>query len=487
MSVSALISLSLVIALDTTAAAGAWVPPPMPSVPSAGIDGLRPQLEQSAVPASARPPANGSSSEDVAALIDALDQKVRALERRLEEEQKRAQTARPTAGASADGFVLRSTDDAFTLRLRGLVHSDGRFYGEETERAAADAFLLRRVRPIVDVTMFSIFDARLTPDFGEGKAVVQDAYVDARLRPALRLRAGKMKAPLGIERLASSNDLLFVERGLPTALVPNRDLGVMAQGDLLAARLLYQVGVFNGVVDGASSDVEDGPGKDVVARLFVTPFRGSGHAWLENLGVGVAGSHGTTHGTLTTPALPNYKSAGQLTFFRYRGGTSLDTQSIADGGRDRISTQATYYAGQLTLLAEQVRSSQDVRRGIDGASIDVNAWQLAASWVLTGEAATGRSVRPRHPFDAAHNSWGALEITGRVNALRVDDDAFPVFADPAVAAQKASGWAIGANWYLNRTVKVTTDYERTAFTGGAAAGADRPTEHVVFTRLQFGF
>ena len=48
--------------------------------------------------------------------------------------------------------------------------------------------------------------------------------------------------------------LLFPERSLASSLVPNRDVGVQAQGDLASAKLFYAAGVFNGIPDGTSCD-----------------------------------------------------------------------------------------------------------------------------------------------------------------------------------------------------------------------------------------
>ena len=44
----------------------------------------------------------------------------------------------------------------------------------------------------------------------------------------------------------------------------------------------------------------------------------------------------------------------------------------------------------------------------------------------------------------------------------------------------------GVNWYLNRNVRVSLDYETTRFEGGAAVG-DRADEDVIFTRFQVSF
>ena len=45
----------------------------------------------------------------------------------------------------------------------------------------------------------------------------------------------------------------------------------------------------------------------------------------------------------------------------------------------------------------------------------------------------------------------------------------------------------GVRWNAVRGVRVYVDFEHTSFDGGAAAGADRPAEDVVLTRVQTVF
>ena len=421
--------------------------------------------------------------------LDEMDQRLRVTDRkdelRREAEAERLKTA-PAVGAGRDGFQLRSGDGSFALRLRGLIHSDGRFFADDEADAAADTFLLRRVRPIVEATMFRKFDLRLMPDFGDGRTVVQDAYLDLRFATGIKVRAGKFKAPFGLERLASAGEIVFTERGFPTSLAPNRDVGLMAYGDVFAGRLSYFAGVFNGVVDGASTDVDDRDGKDVVVRLFGHPFRTAGNERLQGIGIGVAASQGTQRGAAAAPALATYRTSGQQTFFRYLSDGTAAGSVLADGTRRRISAQGYYYAGRLGMLAEQVFSSQEVRRGLAVGDADADAWQLATSWVLTGEKATYRGVSPANDFDPANGRWGAFEATGRYHELSVADGVFPLFASRAASAERAQAGALGLNWYLNRTVKVVFDYEETHFTGGSAAG-DRAPAREFLSRLQFSF
>jgi phosphate-selective porin OprO/OprP len=107
--------------------------------------------------------------------------------------------------------------------------------------------------------------------------------------------------------------------------------------------------------------------------------------------------------------------------------------------------------------------------------------------VLTGEPASYAGLRTASVFDPGAGTWGAVELTGRMSGFDADEDAFPTFADPARSASEVRSWAAGLSWYLNQNVKVVLNYERTAFTRGAAAGADRPDEQGFFTRVQLAF
>jgi phosphate-selective porin OprO/OprP len=95
-------------------------------------------------------------------------------------------------------------------------------------------------------------------------------------------------------------------------------------------------------------------------------------------------------------------------------------------------------------------------------------------------------VSPSKPFDLSAGTFGALEVVARYSDLMVDEDAFPAFANPAVAARRAQGVGVGLNWYLNRAFKVALDYERTKFRGGAATG-NREPENALLLRFQIAF
>jgi phosphate-selective porin OprO/OprP len=334
-------------------------------------------------------------------------------------------------------------------------------------------------------TVFKYFDFRLLPDWGGGTAVLQDGYIAARVSPAFRFQAGKFKGPVGLERLQSAIDILFIERAFPSAIAPNRDLGFEFTGDIADTLVHYDIGIFDGVVDGASLDTDAGDNKDFEGRLFLTPFKHSKVPAVAGLSIGVGGTIGNEHGTQAAPALPSYRTPGQNSFFSYRSDTTA-VAAVADGRRWRISPQAYWHLGPLGLLGEWIRSSQQMSRGATTAKVGAKAWQAAGSFTLTGEDASYRGVSPKRPV-TTKGGFGAIELVARYSKLEVDDAAFPTFANPARAARKAKEWAFGVNWYPERRIKFAVNYGQTSFDGGAAGGADREDEKALLTRFQVAF
>jgi phosphate-selective porin len=320
---------------------------------------------------------------------------------------------------------------------------------------------------------------------GNGQVVLYDAYAEAKPSAALNLRVGKFKPPIGLERLQSATDVRFVERGLPTSLVPNRDVGVQLSGDLANARIQYQVGAFDGAPDAAIVDGDAAMGKDVSGRLFIRPFATNTSG--PDLGIGIAGSSGTEEGTPSATGLGAYRTTGQLALFRYRGDGTAPNTVLADGRRTRVSPQGYLYVGPVGVLAEYVRATHSVRRATTVAALTNQAWQLSGGWVLTGERESYTSVTPERPLDGTKNGGlGALELVARYGVLTTDANAFPTFADPATQTRRARAAGVGLNWRLTRGLLIAADYERTQLEGPEAATV-RSTEHAVLTRLQLGF
>jgi phosphate-selective porin OprO/OprP len=326
-----------------------------------------------------------------------------------------------------------------------------------------------------------------------------------RYAPWLQVQAGKYKAPLGLEQLQPDPYTLFNERSLVTALGPNRDVGAELKGDVFDGRISYAAGIFNGVGDGRNSsnaDFEDD--KAFVGRLFFQPFKKTDLSFLQGFGFGVAGSFedmqrtGNNNGLPSTTggSLPGYYTAGQQQFFAYN---ATNAMVVADGQHWRLSPQGYYYYGPFGFLGEYVISNQRVGHTetnvlLFSKELEHTAWQIAGSWVLTGEdAAYGSSVVPLRSFNPREGGWGALQLVARYGELNLDRGTFPLFSDNRTSAHRAQEWSVGLNWYLNRNVLFKTSFSHTDFSGGGGAGTSAPAnvtrhdENVFFTRIQLAF
>lgn len=455
----------------------------------------------------------------LAASVDELDQRIRILERQLEIQKEDAEAKAKdatTASASEKGFSLKKGD--FEIKIRGLVQADVRTYLDNSAVSNSDSVLFRRIRPTFEGSLGKLVGFRLTPEFagngtGEASSIV-DAYVDLKFDPAYTLRAGKVKGPVALERLQSGGALTFIERGFPTELAPNRDLGIQLQGDLFEGTTSYTIGYYNGTADGRDVSVTDADNrKEVGARLFFEPFKNE-PGLLQGLGFGVGSSfgsklQGSNNAANANNFLPRYRTPGQNTFFQYRTSAATASASAAgttgvyaDGDHVRISPQLYYYRNSFGLLAEHISSEQELAISNTAAGpgavtdsrekLKNDAYQVVASYVLTGEDASFRGVaKPANPFTAGAPGWGALELAVRFGELDIDDAAFPIFANATSAASRAESYAVGLNWYLTSNVKAALNYTNTSFEGGgggtAAAPLDREDEKTAFARLQLSF
>ena len=134
-----------------------------------------------------------------------------------------------------------------------------------------------------------------------------------------------------------------------------------------------------------------------------------------------------------------------------------------------------------------MRSEQKVEKGATLTPVINKSWQVAASYLLTGEAKAYKSGAPMRAFEPGKGGWGAWELVARLEGLNVDPQVHALgLADPAKAARRARAWGIGVNWYLNKNVRLGLDYEDTGFTGGSAGG-NRSRERVLLDRFQIVF
>ena len=414
----------------------------------------------------------------------------------------------PTAIVTAnskDGFAIKSTDGNYSLRINGYTQIEAREFAanNKEELGEVSSILARRVRLMIQGTVARDFDFYLQPDFGYNNAfssitsttptaygvALQDAWLDYKYFPDATIKVGKMKTPFDLENLQDSRNTDFVELGLTSGLSPQRDIGVQVGGNLYYDWITYAGGIFDGAADketgyGGYSTAAGGDtnNRSGTGRVFIKPFKDTSMDVLKGLGAGFAVSYGKQKGS----DLPSFISPGQAPVFSYNSNVS------AAGPQLRTEPQAYYYYKSLGILGEKVTDQEELQY-TSGSQIyrirpNNEAWQVAGTYVLTGEDASYSGVTPKHDFDLSSGHWGAFELAGRYGELKLDSSIFSEnFANLNTSISREHAWAMGINWYLSRNIKVVFDFEQTKFNRGAANGAstdDRKTENLFTTMFQ---
>lgn len=295
----------------------------------------------------------------------------------------------------------------------------------------------------------------------------RDVYVNVKPATAFEVQGGKFKMPFSYDRMTGEMNLEFIARSLMArTIAPGRDIGVMVHGRLFSRILTYEIGAFKN--DGESGLVEEGfvlPGEapphdehSAALRLLVEPFRrASGKNPFERLHVAVA---------FTTSQVPE-------------GLNSLEGQSVLGytyfepvytyGRRQRFGAEFIWMPGPFSVKGEYARATEArLRQGlgdVDLSDFISSGWYVSGSWTLTGEAKQG-GIEPRKPL--FQGGAGALELLARYeelgfgSALKEGEPFANPRADP-VLENRDRVWTFGANWYLNKWVKIQINGVRESF------------------------
>lgn len=212
--------------------------------------------------------------------------------------------SQPIAGQ--EGISARAAEVSFGGRLHTQLATSSAAEGKSTD------FFTRRARLTLDVSVSSLLDARVQPDFGGGELELKDAYFRLRFDPGFRLWAGQFKRAFDIFQLDSSTDIVVVERtgridgaggcagsgGTCTLSrfteklgYSDRDIGIRADGSI-GDRFTYMATLTNGT---GTSGSDENSGKSLAGRvtlLLIDELRLSGNVSRHDY----VGGHGETRG-----------------------------------------------------------------------------------------------------------------------------------------------------------------------------------------------
>ena len=361
--------------------------------------------------------------------------------------------------------------DDVNIDLRGRVQFDGRWFDPELDEEAFDVRTLRfglrgeltrhfewEVEREIDEVLR---DGELEPKWGFGEW--KDVYIDWRTFDQLSVIGGRFKLPFGLEQTTGVTNLDFAYHTLGSVqIAPGRDTGVMAYGELFGGSLVYEAGVFDDDGDNGEQEEEQfvlegqdlqdiGPSyaARVVGEIFrrlPVPDR------LKGAEVGLAYTRSNV------PEGLNSLQGEDL------WGYDFFERVYVRGDRQRVGLQFDWSPGPAGFRAEWMQSReqrlQQSNRNEDLSDFIATAWYSSATWLVTGED-KDRDISPRHAF-------GAIEIGARYDRLGMKSAVTegPAFRNPRsehLLPNSVGTFTVGANWLINRWVKVVANAMRQSF------------------------
>ncbi len=294
----------------------------------------------------------------------------------------------------------------------------------------------------------------------------RDVYLDYRQFKAVQLRAGVFKLPFGLDENTSATSLDFIYRSRISArLAPGRDRGASVHGRVLKNAVSYEGGVFGGDGDNArpSNSARVFGQRTLAARVLAHPFRGS-KSPLADLQLG---------GAITNSRVPlGFPAIRARTVF---GESFYNSDVWVNGRRQRTGLEARWQPGRVTVQLEYIRLT-DERRGQSVEDGDLSPL-VAHGWYTSGTYALTRK----------RSRYGRIEAAARYETLSFGSRTGTEMPSTSARANAVLGnsdrvTTLGANWHLNRWVKVQANLIREEI--GRPSMGPRP-EHPSFWSRAF--
>ena len=226
-----------------------------------------------------------------------------------------------------------------------------------------------------------------------------------------RIRIGKMKEPIAMERLIGLVFEQTMERPLhEDALLRSRNIGVMAEHMFQNRRGTWQAGYFNDWLD-TSYDFADND-MVYVGRLTWLPEKDrEGPTGLVHLGAGFRYMDVRT-GSVRYAVGPE----------DYYLPKWLDTGEIPASRTETLNLEFTWLKGPFWFAAEYTGT----RVVGDESDLWFDGWHAALNWFVTGDErgydyrkGIVKRIEPRKGL--LDNGFGALELSARYSTLDLDD------------------------------------------------------------------
>ena len=371
-----------------------------------------------------------------------------------------------------DGFELESYDRQYQLRVRVLNQVDGKVFAPAEQEPARGGLYIPRFRVYFEGQTTDLFEYELSLQRSvEGAFDVLDANVNFAASKAFQVRVGRALVPYSYAWYDHLEQYYITpERGLfALNFGLARQAGVFAHGKVWDERLQYSVGAAFGQLSGLA---DTNTTRDGVGYVNARPFLHTcDYPALRFLNVGGSLSIGRQvdpsaplplRTAIQTSENDEAAQAASSIFLENVPGT------VAKGERLQGALHAALYSGPFSLEAEAyaARFGTAASAAANAVGIPVTGYDVTLAGFLTGETVEDRkTVAPLRPMTRqAGSGWGAVELFGRYSQLKLGSEIFTAgFSNPDDWTSSAAITDIGGNWYLNKFVRLTFDWQHAMY------------------------
>ena len=247
---------------------------------------------------------------------------------------------------------------------------------------------------------------------------------------------------------------------------------------------------------GLSANTATTEGSSVGGRLFYVPFADEGNALHLGLSYSIDDED--------TGSLPAAATHNVVAPYAGRRGPSINlgnagaaaTAASTDNAQSTFAIEAAYAFGPVTLQTEYAMAKLDNTHVVNGTPTDSDAtsFYLQGSWFVTGEKTQYRKDRGAFQKPKSYNSAnGAWEVVARYEMAENKDQSLTENTTGTAGSKaEASVFVLGANWYLNPSMRFMLNYYTGEADRGVASAApgsperkDKPKAITLRTQLSF--
>lgn len=371
----------------------------------------------------------------------------------LEDSEKAKQQLVDEVKVSVKGGHLKfkSGDDEFKFQVGGRILVDTAWYNADDNLDPdlnwGNGTELRSARLLMEGTAWKNWHFKLEYDFA-GDGGLRDIYIKyTGLKQytdfPLTIIVGNYKEPFSLEELTSARFITFMERALPGALVPGRNIGVglNTYGNVLNGGWSAAGGWFT---DGVDNENDDGNNESnaFAGRLTFAPIATK----TEVMHVGGAVEYRNYDDSTI-----RFRNRPEAHTAEHR---MVDTGSFLAEDTLKWGLEAAGVYGPFSVQGEYIQTNiNNVNRS--SADADLYGWYAYGSWFITGEsrkysAKRGVFGRIRPNGIVGKGGWGAWELAGRYSSIDLTDGPLDGF--------KENDITIGLNWYATPTIRFMANY-----------------------------